>query len=83
MVDEAQQKKFEHMTREPVDHLVRQLAASTIISMLITALYNIADTFFVGRLGPSATGAIGVIFSLMALIQAVGFGFGHGSGNYI
>jgi putative MATE family efflux protein len=83
MVDEAQQKKFEHMTREPVNHLVRQLAAPTIVSMLITALYNIADTFFVGRLGPSATGAIGVIFSLMALIQAVGFGFGHGSGNYI
>ena len=51
--------------------------------MLITALYNIADTFFVSRLGASATGAIGVTFSLMALIQAVGFGFGHGSGNYI
>ncbi|MDD4759744.1 MAG: MATE family efflux transporter [Bacteroidaceae bacterium] len=83
MLDEAQQKKFERMTNEPVGHLVNTLAAPTIVSMLITALYNIADTFFVSQLGSSATGAIGVTFSLMALIQAVGFGFGHGSGNYI
>ena len=42
-----------------------------------------ADTYFVGRIGTSATGAVGVIFPLMTLIQAVGFLFGHGSGNYI
>lgn len=71
------------MTTEPVNRLVSRLAVPTVVSMLITALYNIVDAFFVGRLGPSATGSIGVVYSLMAIIQAVGFGFGHGSGNYI
>ena len=83
MTDDIQQQKFLHMTTEPVARLVRGLALPTVISMLITALYNIVDTFFVGQLGPSATGAIGVTYSMMAVIQAIGFGFGHGSGNYI
>lgn len=83
MAEDLQQIKFEKMTTEPVDRLVRRLALPTVVSMLISALYNLADAFFVGRLGPSATGAIGVMYSLMAIIQAVGFGFGHGSGNYI
>ena len=61
----------------------QELAIPTIISMLITSIYNMADTYFVGRIGTSATGAVGVIFPLMTLIQAVGFLFGHGSGNYI
>ncbi|MCI1779393.1 MAG: MATE family efflux transporter [Bacteroidales bacterium] len=81
--EDAQEKKFRKMTTEPVEKLVRHFAVPTIISMLITALYNIVDTFFVSRINSSATGAIGVIFSLMAIIQATGFFFGHGSGNYI
>lgn len=81
--DEVQQKKFEFMTTAPVDQLVRRMALPTVVSMLVTAMYNIVDTFFVGQLGASATGAIGVVYSLMAIIQAIGFGFGHGSGNYI
>jgi putative MATE family efflux protein len=83
MPQDAQQKKFVRMTTEPVDRLVSHMAVPTVVSMLITGLYNIVDAFFVGHLGPSATGSIGVVFSLMAIIQAVGFGFGHGSGNYI
>lgn len=60
------------------------MAVPTIVSMLITSFYNMADTFFVGRLNnTSATGAVGVVFSLMAIIQAIGFFFGNGSGNYI
>jgi len=52
--------------------------------MLVTAFYNMADTFFVGQMNSNAaTGAVGVVFSLMAVIQAVGFFFGQGSGNYI
>ena len=52
--------------------------------MLVTAFYNMADTFFVGMLrSNAATGAVGVVFSMMAVIQAVGFFFGHGSGNFI
>lgn len=61
-----------------------RLAIPTIITMLITAFYNMADTFFVGQLGnTSATGAVGVVFSFMSIIQACGFFFGQGSGNVI
>ena len=79
-----QEAKFRKMTQTPVSALICQLAVPCIISMLITAFYNMADTYFVGMLNSnSATGAVGVVFSLMAIIQAVGFFFGHGSGNYI
>lgn len=72
------------MTQPPVPKLIGQLAFPCIISMLVTSFYNMADTFFVGMMkNTSATGAVGVVFSLMAIIQAVGFFFGHGSGNFI
>ncbi len=72
------------MTTEPVERLVSRLAVPTIISMLVTAFYNMADTFFVGMLdNTSATGAVGVVFSFMAVLQACGFFFGQGSGNYV
>ena len=72
------------MTEEPVGSLICHLAVPCIVSMMITAFYNLADTFFVGQMNSnSATGAVGVAFSLMAIIQAIGFFFGHGAGNYI
>ena len=81
---DKQELKFQKMTQPPVSRLICQLAFPCIISMLVTSFYNMADTFFVGMLNnTSATGAVGVVFSLMAIIQAVGFFFGHGSGNYI
>lgn len=79
----AQNDRFLQMTETPIEKLVCQLAVPTIISMLISALYNMADTYFVGQVGTSATAAVGVVFSLMAIIQAIGFFFGHGSGNCI
>ena len=81
---ELQEQKYREMTETPVGRLICKLAFPCIISMLVTAFYNMADTFFVGMLqSNSATGAVGVVFSLMAIIQAVGFFFGHGSGNFI
>ena len=71
------------MTEQPVEKLVCRLAVPTIMSMLVTSFYNMADTFFVGKLNTQSTAAVGVVFSLMAILQAVGFFFGHGSGNYI
>ncbi|MBD5454680.1 MAG: MATE family efflux transporter [Lachnospiraceae bacterium] len=71
------------MLETPVKKLVCTLAGPTILSMLITSFYNMVDTFFVGKLNTQATAAVGIVFSLMAIIQAVGFFFGHGSGNYI
>lgn len=79
----SQQEKVAYMQSEPIPHLVCQMAVPTIISMLVTSFYNMADTFFVGKINTQATAAVGVVFSVMALIQASGFFFGHGSGNYI
>ena len=75
--------KYNRMLTAPIPGLVARLAVPTIISMLVTAFYNMADTFFVGQISTSATAAVGVVFSVMAIIQACGFFFGHGSGNYI
>lgn len=78
------EQKLRYMTETPLPRLVLSLAVPTMISMLITSFYNMADTYFVGRIGSaSASGAVGVVFPLMAIMQAVGFMFGHGSGNHI
>ena len=71
------------MTTEPIPGLICRLSVPTVISMLVTSLYNIADTFFVGQVGTCATAGVGLIFPVMAIIQAFGFFFGQGSGNYI
>ena len=80
---ERSRLQFEKMTHTPVPKLILGLAAPTILSMLITSIYNLADTFFVGQLSTSASGAVGVVSSLMAIIQALGFMLGHGAGGII
>ncbi len=76
-------EKFIRMTTEPIEKLICSLAIPTIISMLVSSFYNMADTYFVGSLGKSAVGGVGIAFPVMAVIQAFGFFFGHGSGNFI
>ncbi len=71
------------MIQTPVSILIPKLAVPTIISMLVTAIYSMADTFFVSQIGTSASAAVGIMFSAMAMIQAIGFTLGMGSGNYI
>ena len=84
MIDPAaQREKFIKMTTRPVEALVCELAVPSIMSMLISAAYNMADTFFVARLDRQSPAAVGVVFSYMALIQAIAFFFGQGSANYI
>lgn len=78
-----QKSKFTLMTTAPVPSLIRKLAIPTIISMLITSFYVMADTYFVGQINTQSTAAVGISFSVMAIIQALGFFCGHGSGNYI
>lgn len=86
---DKQTQKFMTMTQTPVKKLILKLAVPTMASMMITSIYNMADTFFVGQINDgsaaatSATAAVGVAFPLMAVIQAFGFMFGHGSGNFI
>lgn len=70
---EQEAEKYRRMTETPIPKLITTLGLPTIASMLITNIYNMADTYFVGVLGKSASGAIGVVFSLMAIFQAFGF----------
>lgn len=75
--------KYREMTETSVPRLVVRLAIPSMISMVVTALYNVADAAFVGHLSTEATAGIGISFAYMTFIQAVGFFFGHGSGNTI
>lgn len=77
------QEQLDMMTKTPIPRLVLTLGLPTTMSMLITNLYSIADTYFVSQLGTSASGATGIVFGLMAIIQAFGFMFGHGAGSNI
>ena len=81
--EQLKAERYTRMTETPVPRLITELSVPTIISMLVTAFYNSADTFFVGRISTQATAAVGLVFSVMAIIQALGFFCGHGSGNYL
>lgn len=82
-MDNSREEQYIKMTETPVQKLIITLSVPTIISMLITSIYNMADTAFVGQLGTSASGAVGVVFGFMAIIQAIGFMFGQGSGSIL
>ena len=77
------EKKYKQLTETPVRPLIVRLAIPTMISMLVTAIYNAADTFFVGRISTEAIAAVGLAFSVMAVIQAFGFFCGQGSGTFL
>ena len=81
MKTQTPEEKYRTMTETPVKRLILTLSVPTIISNLISTLYNAADTFFVGQISTSASAAVGVALSLQAVIQAIGFFFGQGSGN--
>lgn len=74
---------YSFLTEAPIPKVIWTMAVPTIISMLVTSLYSVADTFFVSQLSTQATAAVGITFAVMAVVQSVGFFFGHGSGNYI
>lgn len=75
--------QFDKMTKTPVSRLIIKLSIPAIISMMVTNIYNLVDTAFVGQLGNSASGAVGIVFGFMAVLQAIGFMFGNGSGSII
>lgn len=83
MKSETKEQQYVRMTETPVEKLIITLGIPTTISMLVTNIYNLADTYFVSTLGNSASGAVGVVFALMGLIQAFGFTFGMGSGSIL
>lgn len=79
----TQEERYVYMTESKISRIIPRLAVPTIISMLVTSLYNMADTYFVSKINTEASAAVGVIFSIMAMIQAIGFTFGMGCGNYV
>ena len=82
-MSEAAKARYKKLTETPVPELILRLSVPTILSMLVTAIYNAADTFFVGKISTEATAAVGLCFSAMAVIQAFGFFCGQGSGNFL
>lgn len=75
--------KYTFLTQAPVHRVIGAMAIPTIISMLLTSMYNLVDTFFVGKINTQSTAAVGIVFSVMFFIQVFSFFFGNGSGNYI
>lgn len=81
--EEKRELNYKQMTETGVAKLIITLGIPTTVSMLITNIYNMADTYFVGGLGESAQAATGILFTLQAIIQAIAFMLGHGSGTYV
>ena len=79
----SHQTQYDKMTKTPVSKLILKLAFPSICTMLVSNIYNLADTAFVGSLGNSASGAVGIVFGFMALLQAIGFLFGQGCGSML
>lgn len=82
-MEKNKQTRRQLLTETPIPRLIIKLSIPTIISMMVTAFYNSADTYFVGKISTEATAAVGLVFSVMAIIQSLGFFCGHGSGNYL
>jgi putative MATE family efflux protein len=82
-VIEGGRKQFVKMTQTPIPRLIIGLGIPTMLSMMVTSLYNLADTAFVSHLGDSATAAISSLLALMSIIQAIGFTYGMGSGSLV
>lgn len=77
------QAYYEKMTKSPLTRLIISLGIPTTISMLVTNIYNMVDTYFVGTLGESQQAATGILFTLQAIIQAIAFMLGQGSGSMV
>ena len=72
--------KYDKLANAPVKSLISSLAIPTILSMLVSAIYNMADSYFVGKINTQSVASVGIVFSIMTLLQAIGFFLGNGSG---
>lgn len=78
------EERIRRLTSEPVYPLLVRMAIPSMVGMIVSTVYSMTDTFFVGRLNNVAlTASVGIVFSFVSVIQAIGFWFGYGSGNYI
>ncbi|MBE7093829.1 MAG: MATE family efflux transporter [Clostridiales bacterium] len=83
LTEKREKAQFERMTKTPIPRLIVSLGIPTMLNMMVTSLYNMADTLFVSRLGEQAVGAVSVVLSLMSIIQAIGFTLGMGAGSLV
>ena len=83
MAKKKYKDKYDKLANAPIKQLISSLAIPTILSMLVSALYNTADSFFVGKINTQSVASIGIVFSIMTLLQAIGFFLGNGSGIMI
>ena len=79
----CKQDNYSFLTSAPIRRVIPTMAVPTVVSMLVTSIYNLVDTYFVGLINTQATAAVGVVFHVMAIIQSIGFLFGQGSGTYM
>ena len=80
---ETQNQNMDFMLSKPISKVVSKMAVPTVISMLVMSIYSLADMFFVSKLGTDASAAVGIVFSILTMIQAVGFMLGIGAGSLI
>jgi Na+-driven multidrug efflux pump len=83
LTEKREKAQFERMTKTPIPRLIVSLGIPTMLNMMVTSLYNMADTLFVSKLGEQAVGAVSVVLSLMSIIQAIGFTLGMGAGSLV
>ena len=84
MDEKKQEERIRLITTGKLYPLLVRMAIPSMIGMIVSTVYNLTDTYFVGKLGDKAlTASVGVVFSFVSVIQAIGFWFGYGSGNYI
>lgn len=76
-------REHKRMTESPIGRLVLSLCLPSVVANLMTSIYNMADAYFVSGLGDSAVGAVGIVYALQSIIQAVGFGIAMGSSSLI
>ena len=81
--EQREHAQFERMTKTPIPRLIVSLGIPTMLNMMVTSLYNMADTLFVAGQGELAVGAVSVVLSLMSIIQAIGFTLGMGAGSLV
>ena len=82
-IAERERKQFVKMTKTPISRLIIGLGIPTTLSMMVTSLYNLADTYFVSSVSEAATAAVNNLLALMSIIQAIGFTYGMGSGSIV
>lgn len=78
-----QNKKMELLSSIPVSKALLSLGFPTMVGMMINALYNIVDAYFVGSLGTSQLGAVSVAFPLGQIVTGFALLFGNGSASYL